>query len=337
MADNSIANDLMISLGNAISAQANRPQKTSSTITSTPLQLADMLARRNSIGNASANLAKSLKQREGLWYNLAAALSNVPQQQGYGNWLSGGAKSFGDAFNSRANMAMDNAQKQYDASRTDLADALMFDKAMGEKQTEDIGYNGDSGYGGKNQPAPQIPLIDSNVWDSMISNFDKSRPTELDYRNQTQQGRKLSNASTFLGDADENYAREQFNRYKGQDFLPLARNALKGTGTITDFEDKKYTEWINKVNDPVQLKDVAVKIINDAATRNNFTTEQKNQVLYKLGLTSTQQNLLPAQQLNEPFRIEQGNASSGGYSEGTIIQNNAGDRMILRNGQWQKI
>ena len=100
---------------------------------------------------------------------------------------------------------------------------------------------------------------------------------------------------------------------------------------------KKYTDWINSVNDPVQLKDVAVKIVNDAATKNNFSAEQKNQVLSELGLTSTQQNLLPAQQLNEPFRTEQGNVSSGGYSEGTIIQNNTGDRMILRNGQWQKI
>ena len=155
MANNEVAYGLLNSLGGAIAAQANRPQKTSSTTTSKPLQLADMLARRNTIGNASANLAKSLKQREGLGYNLAAALSNVPQQQGYGNWLSGGAKSFGDAFNSRANMAMDNAQKQYDTGRTDLADALMFDKSMGEKQTEKIEYNGNNVVG---QATPQMQL-----------------------------------------------------------------------------------------------------------------------------------------------------------------------------------
>ena len=336
-------------LANAITTQANKPQKTGSLVTSTPNEYADMFARRNSIGSNSVNLANMLKLREGGMYSLANSLANLPgaQTEGTGAGLLNFAKAFGGTYNARANSMMDNAQKQYDTGRTDLADALMFDKSMGEKQREQIEYTpmasgtsrgGNSGYGGKVQPAPQIPLIDSNAWDSMIKNFDKgSRPTESDYRNQTQLGRKLSNASTFMGDADENYAREQFDRYKGQDFLPLARNALKGTGTITDFEDKKYTDWINSVNDPVQLKDVAVKIVNDAATKNNFSAEQKNQVLSELGLTSTQQNLLPAQQLNEPFRTEQGNVSSGGYSEGTIIQNNTGDRMILRNGQWQKI
>ena len=62
----------------------------------------------------------------------------------------------------------------------------------------------------------------------MIKNFDKgSRPTESDYRNQTQLGRKLSNASTFMGDADENYAREQFDRYKGARFLAVGAKCIK--------------------------------------------------------------------------------------------------------------
>lgn len=129
-------------LANAITTQANKPQKTGSLVTSTPNEYADMFARRNSIGSNSVNLANMLKLREGGMYGLANSLANLPgaQTEGTGAGLLNFAKAFGGTYNARANSMMDNAQKQYDTGRTDLADALMFDKSMGEQQREQIGY-----------------------------------------------------------------------------------------------------------------------------------------------------------------------------------------------------
>ena len=284
-------------LANAIQTQATKPQKTSSTTYTSPIAIEDMISVRDA-------LSQAMKSRQGFGYNFANALSGIetPREGGTGAGLANFAKAFGSAYNGRQNAQINN-----------LAQELINNKMLGDKTTEIIGY-GEFPSGSTSSKAPQqpqIPVIDPGAWNTMISNFDKGRPTESDYRKQTQQSRKLRNMTMFMGDSDENYAREQFDRYRGQDFLPLARGALKGSGAITDFEDKKYTEWLNKVKDPVQLKDVAVKIINDAATKNDFSPQQKNDVLSQLGLTSTKQNLLPAQIANEPARVEKkGNNSN---------------------------
>ena len=132
----------------ALQQIATRPQKTSSitntTSTSTPFALEDLIAARDSLGTATRNLDEALKQREGLGYTLASALSAVPEQQGYGSWLSALGRSFGAGLGARTNAQIDRAQKVYDAQMKDLANRLAFDKAMGETKTQNqaqqIGY-----------------------------------------------------------------------------------------------------------------------------------------------------------------------------------------------------
>lgn len=132
----------------ALQQIATRPQKTSSitntTSTSTPFALEDLIAARDSLGTATRNLDEALKAREGLGYTLASALSAIPEQQGYGSWLSNLGRSFGAGLGARTNAQIDRAQKVYDAQMKDLATRLAYDKAMGEtttqNQAQQIGY-----------------------------------------------------------------------------------------------------------------------------------------------------------------------------------------------------
>ena len=157
----------------ALQQIATRPQKTSSitntTSTSTPFALEDLIAARDSLGTATRNLDEALKAREGLGYTLASALSAIPEQQGYGSWLSNLGRSFGAGLGARTNAQIDRAQKVYDAEMKDLANRLAFDKAMGEtttqNQAQEIKYKempwggaGDksSGQGGPDQVVQNI-------------------------------------------------------------------------------------------------------------------------------------------------------------------------------------
>jgi hypothetical protein len=132
----------------ALQALAMRPQKTSAdtttTSTSTPYALEDLVATRNRIGESTKALDDALKARETFGYTLANALAGAPQQQGAGSWLSDFARGFGGGMSARTNAAVDRAQKKYEAEMKDLADILAFDKAMGETTTQTqnqvIGY-----------------------------------------------------------------------------------------------------------------------------------------------------------------------------------------------------
>ena len=304
----------------ALQALAMRPQKTSATTTttstSTPYALEDLITTRNRIGESTRALDDALKARETFGYTLANALASAPQQQGAGSWLSDFARGFGGGMSARTNAAVDRAQKKYEAEMKDLADILAFDKEMGETTTQTqnqvMGYTpmeyGTAGgakvAGGKAVAQPEIPVLNPEYWDQMISNFDEGRKTEAAYRNMSQARRNIRNKTMIMGTPEENYARDQFAAAKGREFLPLARNALKGAGQITDFEDKKYTDWLNKVQDPVQLKDTAVRIVDDVALKNGWSKEQKAQGLEMLGLTSRAENLLPQQKQYEPERVK---------------------------------
>lgn len=298
--NNDFYNMIMADYINAKTAEANRPQKTS-TITSTmestrPYEYEDMRMRRDTLGATRNALADALKQRENFGYSLASALSALPAQQGAGSWASDLARSFGGAFNARANAAIDRAQRDYDTAQNDLATALAYDKAMGsvanQVQQQQIGYDalagGGSAGGAGLAKIESSPIIDPREWDYMITNFDNDRPTEADYRNMSEKARDIHNWRVGLGwgNAEETLARQTFNINKGKNFLPMAREALKGTGQITDFEDKKYTQWLNEAKDPVQLKDVMVKIVRDVATLNGWTPEQRAEGLRMLGLQS---------------------------------------------------
>lgn len=132
----------------ALQQIATRPQKdyvlTNTASTSTPYALSDLIAARDSLGTATRNLDEALKQRENFGYTLASALASVPQQEGYGSWLSGLGRSFGTGLSALTNAKIDRAQKVYDAQMKDLANRLAFDKAMGatttQRQEQEIGY-----------------------------------------------------------------------------------------------------------------------------------------------------------------------------------------------------
>lgn len=152
----------------ALQALAMRPQKTSTVTTttssSTPRALQNMIENRDRIRTASRELDDALRARETLPYTLANALSTVPQQQGYGSWVSdfarglgGGGKMLTDAQMARAQMKRDNEMK-------DLAEILEYDKAMGDiknsRQTQIMEYTpmeysglGGAGAGGRGMGA----------------------------------------------------------------------------------------------------------------------------------------------------------------------------------------
>ena len=131
-------------ISNELDARATRPQKTS-VITSTTSRLyalKNMIANRDRIGQATAELNDALKAREGLGYTLANALAGIPQQQGAGSWLSDFARAFGGGMAAPTNAMVDRAQKKYEAEMKDLANILAYDKAMGDNQyqAQTIGY-----------------------------------------------------------------------------------------------------------------------------------------------------------------------------------------------------
>ena len=124
----------------ALQQIAMRPQKSQVTTKSTPYALDDLLATRAQIGESRRALDEALKAREGFGYNLASALSNITPQRGYGSWLGDFASSLGSAMAAPTNAKIDRAQKAYETEAKDLATILALDKAMGDVQTQEIGY-----------------------------------------------------------------------------------------------------------------------------------------------------------------------------------------------------
>lgn len=124
----------------ALQQIAMRPQKSQVTTKSTPYALDDLLATRAKIGESRRALDEALKGREDLGYTLANALAGIPQQQGYGSWLGDFARAFGGGFTSPTNAKIDRMQKAYETEAKDLATILALDKAMGDVQTQEIGY-----------------------------------------------------------------------------------------------------------------------------------------------------------------------------------------------------
>lgn len=130
-----------------LDALANKPQKTSqrTTTTTVPLEREDMRMRRDTIGQSRQALSDYLQNRETRGYTFGNALANLGGQTlpGQIDWL-GGLRAFGGAYTGPTNAAIDRLKQDYDMSRSDLADALMYDKAMGEHQVTDtdIGYDG---------------------------------------------------------------------------------------------------------------------------------------------------------------------------------------------------
>lgn len=135
-------------LAGAITAYAMRPQKssviTNTTSTNTPYALADMIANRDRIGRATNELDEALKLRETTGYSLFNALASIPQQQGYGSWLSDFARALGGGAVSPMNAYLARAGTKHENTMKDLETILKYDKEMGgtqtQKQVQTMGY-----------------------------------------------------------------------------------------------------------------------------------------------------------------------------------------------------
>lgn len=127
-------------LAGAITAYAMRPQKSSVTTntasTNTPYALADMIVNRNRVGQATRDLDEALKLRETTGYSLFNALASIPQQQGYGSWLSDFARALGGGAASPMNAYLARAGTKHENAMKDLETILKYDKEMGGTQTQ---------------------------------------------------------------------------------------------------------------------------------------------------------------------------------------------------------
>lgn len=87
---------------------------------------------------ANQLLQEELKGRENFGYGFANALAGLPQQQGYGSWLSDAARAFGAAYTGRRDSAIDRARKNYEniagQTATDINTALKFAEVAGKQQ-----------------------------------------------------------------------------------------------------------------------------------------------------------------------------------------------------------
>lgn len=135
-------------LAQAQEAMAMRPQKTYSrtttSSTSTPRALEDMIMRRGMIGANNQRLLDALKKRETFGYNFGSGLANLAPVSGYGDWGVNALRAFGGAMTrpTDAEIAREQAARQMEAE--DIKTALDLDKAMGETQNqiqeENVGY-----------------------------------------------------------------------------------------------------------------------------------------------------------------------------------------------------
>lgn len=125
-------------LTGAIQAMATRPQKTSTitdaTTSSMPYAYDNMVANRDRIGQATRDLDEALKLKETTAYALTNALAAIPQQQGYGSWLTDFARSLGGGLSGSMNAYMSRAAQKYDNEMKDLETILKYDKEMGNVQ-----------------------------------------------------------------------------------------------------------------------------------------------------------------------------------------------------------
>lgn len=284
------SNDIMSSiLAGGINAIANKPQKTSSVTNTetmiTPNEYADMLMRRNSIGNASNLLNNISKEREKPIYALAQSLSNYGGQSTPGqiDWASG-IRSLGGAFNGVVNAKLANAQQAYDLNRKDLEDALKFDKEMGTRQqqtqTEQVGYN----QGNDVQKAPESSSLPKSELDIMNKKAGKFETNKFDPSN-SEQGIWDKNNIRLLGGVDYGVASsksdvndEDYKRAKAfQAFetsgMDAAFDALKALRPATDTDVKIAMRKVgaDPTLSPEERDRRIVNIINQNLVKSNIS------------------------------------------------------------------
>ena len=144
-------------LAQAQEAMAMRPQKTYSmtttSSTSTPRALEDMIMRRGMIGANNQRLLDALKKRETFGYNFGSGLANLAPVSGYGDWGVNALRAFGGAMTRPTDAEIAREQAAQEMARKDIETAMAIDKAMGETQDQTqeqtIGYTEMPYSGGK--------------------------------------------------------------------------------------------------------------------------------------------------------------------------------------------
>lgn len=128
-------------LAGLLASASDKPLKERQVATTRPTAYDDILKTRNSILGFSKELDDAMKIKESTGYSLANALANIPQQQGYGSWLSDFARAFGGGMTNAANNYVDRAKAKF-TNDLNLAKAgLDFDKALGNTVTTDYEYS----------------------------------------------------------------------------------------------------------------------------------------------------------------------------------------------------
>lgn len=162
-------------LGGAIEALATRPQKnlvdTTTTTTNKPYALADMIANRDRVRDSSKELDDILKLRETTGYSLANALAAIPQQQGYGSWLTDFARALGGGMSNPMNARVARAEAARENELKDLETILKYDKEMGSTQTQNqhqtMGYENMPYGGGKGNGSGDGGVVDYTLLPAM--------------------------------------------------------------------------------------------------------------------------------------------------------------------------
>ena len=176
------------SIGDAIAMYAQRPQKTSVTTTtnttSVPLAVADMIASRNKIGEASDKLEQILKERENPWYATLKALGQVQGSSEPGKWLESGLRGLATGGTILNDIKSANAAQMYEKRLKDLETILKYDKEMGttqnQTQNQVIGYQEMpyGGVGGKGKTAitesPADKIAKSEITASNLADLYKT-------------------------------------------------------------------------------------------------------------------------------------------------------------------
>lgn len=360
-------NALGMLIASAMEASAKKPQKTSqrtvTTTMETPAELEDMRTRRDTIGAARTALADSMMARDNTRYRLGQALASIPATRSGGiNWAAG-LSGFGKAMNSGVDNDIDQKLQDYNNSRTDLADLLMYDKSMGTQnvQTEDqsVGYSG----GGNGASG------DGSIGTIQGQNFGRSKGYDP-VANKLNFGPVARAAATgeqlgignWLTVPGSNSVAKGLQPTKSADlqtvYSDIADNLLSGkvldyigkvgSVRVADSNEEKKTIF-GPLNDYQTMSDTQLNSAIKQA-RNNFVAAGMNKARQK-GIPVTEEELV--NHFNSAFTVPSGmqksvegskniqdvkapaQKSNSGIQEGTIIKNASGARMILRNGQWQ--
>lgn len=283
-------------LAQAQEAQAMRPQKSSvfstTTSTSTPRALEDMIMRRNLIGAQNQNLLNALKGRESFGYNVGSGLANLAPVQGYGDWGVNALRAFGGAMSRPTDAQIAREQVAQELAQKDLETALAFDKAMGETQTQTqdqtIGYKelpysntgkgANSSVGGGSGIANYLDLPDIDVdalnkkagsWETNEYNpSDQNQSWMKNFAYRVGRGPEKDYGVALSKKTDEAKAFEQFKT-----------EAMQGM-----FDVLKYLRPATDTDVMVALSTAGADPVLDRETRDQRLTKTLNQELRKGGL-----------------------------------------------------